>query len=55
MYIQLGQVQYNTEANLTEQEFKDTYKGKLGMDLNLAWKLVERHSKKEKPKRSRKK
>lgn len=45
MIVKLGNTYYNTEANLSEIKFKEVYKGKLDIDIDLAWKLVSKYYK----------
>ncbi len=58
MLVQLGNIGYNTDANLDEETFKATFRGKINIDINQAWKIVKPHykaPKEEKPKNRRKK
>jgi len=47
MILDLGNTQYNTEANLSEEEFKKTFTGRLNIDINEAWKMVSKHKPKK--------
>ncbi len=47
MILELGNTQYNTEANLSEEEFKKTFTGRLNIDINEAWKMVRKHAPKK--------
>ena len=48
MVLTFGKTQYNTEANLTEEEFKKTFKGKI--DIKEAWKVVKKNARKQESK-----
>jgi len=43
--MKIGNIYYNLEADLTEEQFKDTYRGKINIDLDAAWKIVKKHKK----------
>ena len=45
--MKIANIDYNLEANLTEEQFKDTFKGILKMDLDEAWKIIEKHTPKK--------
>ena len=48
MVLVFGKTQYNTEANLTEDEFKKTFAGIF--DVKEGWKLVKKYAPKQEQK-----
>lgn len=53
MILQIGKFYYNTEANLTEDEFKKTFAGIF--DVKEGWKLVKKYAPKQEQKSKSKK
>ena len=53
MVLTFGKTQYNTEANLTEEDFKKTF-AKM-FDVKEAWKVVKKHAPKQDSKTKKKK
>jgi len=47
----IGNIDFNLNSDLTEDEFFDIYKGKINIPLKDAWKIYSKHKvKQEEPK-----
>lgn len=45
--LKIGNTTFNLDVKLTKTEFKKKYKGRLGIDLDKAWEMIQEAKKKK--------
>jgi len=45
--IKIGNTTFNLEVKMTKTEFKKRYRGRLGVDLDKAWDMIQEAKKKK--------